>query len=77
MSHFTPIARGPSGIQVARRLEATHGRALNDRAKRDADRAGRPLAPDDRQNSGGVKLPLDAGCHSRIRGGVLPKPEIY
>ena len=35
--HFTPIARRPLGMQVARRLEATHGRALNVRAKRDAE----------------------------------------
>ena len=42
--HLTPIARGPLGIQVPRRLEATHGRALNDHAKRDADWTNRGLA---------------------------------
>ena len=35
--HLTPIAHGPFGIQIVCRLEATHGRALNVRAKRDAD----------------------------------------
>ena len=75
MSHFTPIVRGLFGIQVPHRLEATHGRALNDRAKRDADRAGRPLAPD-KTESGGVKLAFDAGRFLG-RGGALPQPEIY
>ena len=37
MKHLTPIVRGPFGIRVPHRLEATRASALNVHGKRDAD----------------------------------------
>ena len=43
MRHLTPIVRGPFGIQVPHRLEATPCSALNGARKRDAERTAQSL----------------------------------